>query len=67
MCQGSLGGVRVLAALGGRLFSGLFRRADAITAAMTARGFVGAKDFWRVTAEHGFGSRKVTDLLLTER
>ena len=39
--QGSLGGVRVLAALGGRLFGGLFRRADAIAAAMTARGFVG--------------------------
>ena len=40
--QGQLGGVRVLAALGGRLFGGLFRRADAISAAMTARGFAGA-------------------------
>ena len=44
VCQGSLGGVRVLAALGGRLFSGLFRRADAIAAAMTARGFAGATE-----------------------
>ncbi len=40
--QGQLGGVRVLAQLGGRLFGGLFRRADAISAAMTARGFAGA-------------------------
>ena len=43
LSQGSLGGVRVLAALGGRLFGGLFRRADAIAAAMTARGFAGGR------------------------
>lgn len=42
--QGSLGSVRVLAALGGRLFGGLFRRADAISAAMTARGFAGVRE-----------------------